>query len=299
MKTHGELLRRRFESGILVLDGATGTELERHGLVTSIPLWSAAGLFECPELVEQVHRDYAAAGADIVIANTFRTNARTLEAAGMLESGAELNACAVWLARQAVSSEGVLVAGSVGPVADCYCPELTPEEVILEEEHAQMAEWLQAAGADLLWIETIGTVREARAAAAAAYGRGLPFAISFILAENGTLLGGEPLEAAVAAVEKFRPLAIGLNCIPPRGLTALLPELRQLTRRPVAAYGHINNPTPIRGWSYSQAVSPAEYGDYARQWLDLGASIVGGCCGTTPEHIAAVRAVVSACGAAT
>jgi S-methylmethionine-dependent homocysteine/selenocysteine methylase len=67
----------------------------------------------------------------------------------------------------------------------------------------------------------------------------------------------------------------------------------------VAAYGHINNPTPIRGWSYSQAVSPAEYGDYARQWLDLGASIVGGCCGTTPEHIAAVRAVVSACGAAT
>lgn len=292
-------MRRRFESGILVLDGATGTELERHGLTTSMPLWSAAGLLEAPDLVEQIHRDYAAAGADIVVANTFRTNARTLKAAGLLEDGAELNACAVWLARQAAEGQNVIVAASVGPVADCYSPELVPDEAVLADEHAQMAEWLQAAGPDLIWVETIGTVREARAAAAAAHSTGLPFAISFVGAENGTLLGGESLGAAVAAVEPFKPVALGLNCVPPRGLTALLGQMRRLTRRPLAAYAHINNRVPIRGWSYSQAASPAEYGEYVRRWLEMGAAIVGGCCGTTPEHIAEVRAVVSGRGAAT
>ena len=173
----------------------------------------------------------------------------------------------------------MLVAASVGPVEDCYTPALVPDESELQREHGQMADWLAAAGPDLLWIETIGTVREVRAAAASAAERGLPFVVSFVLREMKdavpaggrnarstdmpTLLGGELLEEAVAAVTPFGPLAIGLNCIPPRGLREALPRLRAMTDLPLAAYAHINNVSPTPGWSYSEAVGPAEYAAYA------------------------------------
>ena len=165
-------------------------------------------------------------------------------------------------------------------------------EAVLLDEHAQMMEWLKAAAPDLIWIETMGTVREARAAAQAAAAVGLPFAVSFVVQESGDLLSGEALEEAVAAVEPFDPLAIGVNCIPPRAIAEPLRRLRRSTARPLSAYAHIGNLDPIRGWSYSQGLSPAEYADCARRWLDEGASIVGGCCGTTPAHIRALNALL-------
>ncbi|MBU0640839.1 MAG: homocysteine S-methyltransferase family protein [Planctomycetes bacterium] len=296
MSDQGEALRPRLERGRMVLDGATGTELERRGVPASPPLWAAAALTTHPDVVEAVHREYIAAGAEIIVANTFRTNQRTLRAAGCERDGAILNQRAVALARRATSTalSGVrpLVAASVAPVEDCYCPELVPPEAVLADEHARMMAWLHEAAPDLVWIETMSTVREARAAARAAAERHLPLAVSFVVQEGGDLLSGERLEDAVAAVEQFAPLALGLNCIPPRGLTAILPRLRQATSRPVSAYAHINNAVPIRGWNYSEARSPAEYAAYARAWVDLGAELVGGCCGTTPAHIRAVRAAL-------
>lgn len=284
-------LRRRFGHAPLLLDGALGTELERRGAGHALPLWSAGALLTAGELVEQIHREYVLAGADILVANTFRTNPRTLQAAGYLAEGEILNRRAVELARRAATRRDVLVAASVGPVEDCYCPERVPTESVLRAEHERMAAWLAAAGPDLVWIETIGTVREARAAAQAAHDAGLALVVSFVVQESGDLLGGERLEDAVAAVEPLEPVAIGLNCIPPDGLTAILPRLRRATTRPVAAYAHIGNAAPIRGWSYGQEASPAEYAEHARRWISLGASIVGGCCGTTPAHVRALRNV--------
>ncbi len=287
-----DAIRSRLERGPLVLDGAIGTELERRGAASPLPLWSAGALRDAPRVVEQVHRDYVAAGADILVANTFRTNPRALRRAGCSAEGAALNRLAVELARQAAAGRDVLVAASVAPVEDCYCPERVPGARELHAEHGQMMAWITAAGPDLVWIETMGTVREASAAASAAGREGLPFAVSFVVRENGDLLGGEKLADAIAAVEPLGPLAIGLNCIPPRGLSALLPRLRPLTARPLAAYGHIGNAAAIRGWSYAQRMTPAEYAECAREWLTLGAGVVGGCCGTGPEHIRAMRAVI-------
>jgi S-methylmethionine-dependent homocysteine/selenocysteine methylase len=287
-------LRRRFARGPLILDGAMGTELERQGVCGPAPLWSAQALLTAPAVVEAIHREYVAAGADVIVANTFRTNPRALRRAGLLADGPRLNQLAVALARAAchgrVGREGVglIVAASIGPVEDCYSPELVPSEAELRDEHEQTASWLAAAKPDLAWIETIGTVREARAAAAVCAAAGLPLAISFVVRETGDLLSGEPLAAALAAVEPYDPLVIGLNCIPPRGLSVLLPRLRVSTSRPLAVYAHINNPTPLRGWSCSQHVTPDEYATYARDWLAGGATIIGGCCGTSAAHIAAL-----------
>jgi S-methylmethionine-dependent homocysteine/selenocysteine methylase len=305
MPASGALFREALARRTLVLDGATGTELERRGVPSPLPLWSAAALITHPRVVEAIHRDYVTAGADIVVANTFRTNLRTLRAAGRAEQGEVLNRLAVELARRAVSPPSedhrletgatgreVWIAASVGPVEDCYHPERVPDEPTLQSEHAQMMAWLKAADADLVWIETMGTVRESRAAAQAAAAANLPFAVSFVVQESGDLLGGEALEDAVIAVEPSDPLAVGVNCIPPRAVAELLRRLRRSTARPLSAYAHIGNPEPICGWSYSQDLSLAEYADCARRWLDEGASIVGGCCGTTPAHICALRGVV-------
>jgi len=324
-------LRELFCEELLVLDGAVGTELERRGVSAPAPLWSAAALLSHPRLVREIHREYRAAGADIIVADTFRTNPRSLRAAKMLERGENLNRIAVELARAArnqnherrradnqadrVSSpcntrarrpsrrinpakydtptlQRPIVAASAAPAEDCYSPELTPDEQILLGEHREMMEWLHAAEPDLIWIETMGTIREARAAARAAHDARLPFAVSFMLREDGGLLGGESLSAAVEAVEPFAPLAVGLNCIPPDGITTHLPSLRRLTVRPLAAYAHINNVEPVPGWSFSQATTPTQYAEHAERWIDLGATIVGGCCGTTPEHIRALRAAI-------
>jgi homocysteine S-methyltransferase len=277
--------------GPLVLDGATGTELTRRGVPTPLPLWSGGALESHPDVVEQIHRDYVQAGADIVVANTFRTNVRTLRGAGRLEEGPNLNRVAVELARRAAAGRA-WVAASVAPLEDCYYPERVPDEAVLRAEHGRMAAWLKAARPDLIWIETMNTIREARAAAEAAADTALPFVVSFVTREGGDLLSGESLEEAVAAVDAFAPLAIGLNCIPPKGVSANLPRLRRATQRPLAAYAHIGNPDPINGWSFSQTIAPSVYAECAREWLDLGASIIGGCCGTTPEHIRAAAAIL-------
>ncbi|MFO0838596.1 MAG: homocysteine S-methyltransferase family protein [Phycisphaerae bacterium] len=311
----------------LILDGAMGTELERRRVATPAPLWSAAALRADPRMVARIHAEYAAAGADILVANTFRTNPRTLRAAGQLDQGDELCRLAVELARKCGESRiayggqspnrsafdprldslldaidsrrrslGVpraardaIIAASVGPAADCYRADQVPPTAELAADHRLFAEWLAAAKPDLLWIETIGTLREAAAAGRAAVEARLPFAISFILREDGRLLGGDRLAETLREIDSYQPLAVGVNCIPPHGFTALLPRLRELTTRPIAAYAHIGNDLPLPGWSYAESLSPREYADAAMSWLAAGASIVGGCCGTTPEHIAAIR----------
>jgi S-methylmethionine-dependent homocysteine/selenocysteine methylase len=298
MTLTSDQVRRQLGLVPRVLDGATGTELERRGIPADLPLWSAAALDGAPDVVTAIHREYIEAGADIIAANTFRTNVRTLARAGRIANGVRLNQLAVALARRAVADATapprpaglrILVAASVAPVEDCYCPQRVPTAATLQSEHRQMMAWLQAAGPDLIWIETMTTIREARAAAEAAATLTLPFVISFTTQATGELRGGEPLADAVAAALPFGPLAVGVNCIPPRGLTTLLPRLRQLTTLPLAAYAHVNNAAPIPGWTYGQMMDADEYGRTARSWLDLGAAIVGGCCGTTPEHIRAIR----------
>lgn len=292
-------LRSAFSSRRLVLDGATGTELDRRGVATPLPLWSAGALDSHPRVVEAIHSDYIKAGADVIVANTFRTNPRTLNGCGRLGDGLRLNAVAVNLVRRAAgnaSDRTVYVAASIAPVEDCYHPERVPDAATLADEHGRMADWLAEAAPDLVWIETMNTIREARAAAAACAGAGLSFACSFVTTETGDLLSGEPLEEAAAAVARYEPLALGLNCIPPAGITNILPRLRTAFPGAIAAYAHLGNPEPISGWSFSSSMSPSEYAGHVREWLALGATIVGGCCGTNPDHIRAVREALADIG---
>ncbi|MGI9253961.1 MAG: homocysteine S-methyltransferase family protein, partial [Thermomicrobiales bacterium] len=211
-------LPERLAAGeIVLLDAATGTDLDRRGLTTTLPLWSALGLIERPDLVQAIHEDNLRAGADVVITDTFRTTGRTLEKAGMDPARADaLDALAVQLARAARTATGredALVAGSLAPLEDCYSPWLMPAPDAALAEHRRQARNLAAAGADFIMAETMPCIAEAAIALQAATETGLPATVGFVCypGRDGAaprLMSGETLAEAVAAVEPLGPAAI-------------------------------------------------------------------------------------------
>jgi S-methylmethionine-dependent homocysteine/selenocysteine methylase len=272
-----DFLSRLTSGPPLLLDSAMGSELERRGLELDLPLWSARALVEAPELVAAIHRENVAAGADILTANTFRTTRRALDESGNADRARELAHSAVRIAREAArgADRPVFVAGSVAPLFDCYRPDLVPEDAAdLAREHAALIAELAAAGVDLLLLETFGTRREAIASAGAARASGVPFVASVVTDGGGRLLSGEGLdETAEALWQEGRKIGAdgGRLAAAARG-------------RPFGGYANI----------LSDEDTPGRYARRAGNWIELGARFVGGCCGTRPAHIAAIRALLSA-----
>jgi len=283
-------LRRRLEAGPpLVFDGALGTELERRGAACDLPLWSARALLDAPDLVRAIHADYAAAGCDVLTANSFRTQQRTLARAGLGDRAAELTALALRLAREAADAAGrlVLVVGSMAPLEDCWHPERVPGDDALAREHAEHAANLARAGADAIAVETMGTLREARAAVAAAAATGLPCLASFCCDPGARLISGEPLADALAAVTPFAPAALLVNCLPPIDAEACIPALAA-TGLPFGLQPNLGAPGFEPGAPRRDDCSPDAFAARAARWIAAGARLVGGCCGTTPAHLRAV-----------
>lgn len=292
----------------VLLDGAIGTEIVRRGA-----RWRQHGLRTDAATVLAVHRDYARAGADVLTTNTFQLTRRTylnlfrdlehmrrIGAPGLEEQAAKLARKAVELARQARDEEGnarVAIAGSISPLSHCFRPDLAPPYEVARREHAEAAALLAEADVDLLLLETMNTIDEAKAALAAAKETKLPVWVSFVPAPGGAaLLGGEPLRQAAREVEALGCEAVLLNCGPPEDIEAGLRLLRDATRLPLGVYPHIGRYDPP-SWKFdfhpqfvaTEAWPPDRYAAAARRWRELGAAIVGGCCGTTPAHIQALR----------
>jgi S-methylmethionine-dependent homocysteine/selenocysteine methylase len=289
--------RERFRSGpAVLLDAAMGTELQRRGADTRLPLWSARALVESPELVSAIHKEEIAAGAEVLTANTFRTHRRTLAKAGLGGRSRELTALAVGLAREAAEGAGreVFVAGSLSPLEDCYRPDLVPEDEALETEHRDQAESLAAAGVDAILLETHNTVRELVAAARAAKATGLPFVASMVTDGTGRLPSGETIGDAARGLLPLGPDAISINCVPARHLAADVEHLAAAAPGvPLGAYGNLGLPEDESGWTFADELSPQAYAAEARRWLAIGTRLVGGCCGTTPAHTAALRYAIN------
>ena len=281
----------------LLLDAAMGTELQRRGADTRLPLWSARALVDDSALVRTIHSEEVAAGAEVLTANTFRTHRRTLAKGGLGERSHVLTAFAVALARDAAAESGrdVFVAGSLAPLEDCYRPDLVPEEEALEREHREQADSLAAAGVDLILLETHNSVRELVAAARAAKETGLPFVASMVTDGAGRLLSGEPIADAVHVLEPLQPDALSINCVPAARLRSDLAVLAAAAPGvPLAAYGNLGLPADDLGWAFTEELSPESYAEHARHWLATGARLVGGCCGTTPVHTTAMRRLLDA-----
>ena len=285
-----DLLTRLAGTRALVLDGATGTELERRGAPTSLPLWSAHALLHAPDLVAAIHSDYAAAGADILTANTFRTQRRTLARGGWGDRAGELTSLAVELARRAAhrfaGERRVHVVGSAPTLEDCYRPDLVPDDAALRREHTEHAEHLAETGVDAVLVETMNSTREAVAALRAARATGLPALVSFVCWEGARLLSGELLRDALAALPE-RPAAVLVNCLPPSNVGACLPVLLE-SALPFGVYPNLGAPVNEAGSERSEEHEPTAFAELAAEWREAGARVIGGCCGTTPAHIHAL-----------
>jgi len=280
---------------LLLLDGATGTELDRRGVDIGMPLWSAQAIFNAPDVLKEVHASYLEAGADAIITNTFRTHQRSLAKAGMGGRAEELTHQAVSIAcdaRDAVKPEA-MVLGSIAPLEDCYRPELTPEANICHHEHTQIIRHLIDGGVDLVLIETMCSASEVIAVseAAAEHATG-KWAISFCLSTSGkpgVLQDGTPMADIAHNLRDAQ--FIGINCVPATQMQEQVLHLRSLlpNNMPIAAYGNVGYANEEGGWVSTDAIEPERYATYAMQWIDAGASIVGGCCGTTPQTIRMIR----------
>lgn len=277
---------------VLIADGAMGTNLFALGLETgaSPELWNV----DQPDRVLSVHRQFAAAGADIILTNSFGGNRYRLALHEAEHRVDELNQAAARLGRTAADAADhrVLVAGSMGPTGEILAPVGMLEQPAAEAAFAAQAEALAAGGADLLWIETISAVEELEAAVAGAGRTGLPIVATMTFDTHGrTMMGLSPEDAMeLCARLPVRPAAFGANCgIGPAQLIDTV--LRLMTAAPaddiLVAKGNCGIPSYRDGQIHYDG-TPEIMADYACLARDAGARIIGGCCGTTAEHIGAM-----------
>lgn len=276
----------------LLADGATGTNYFQMGLVSgdAPEMWN----FEHPERVRSLHRRFIEAGADIVLTNSFGGNRHRLKLHDAQNRVREINIAAAKNARAEADAAGrpVYVGGSIGPTGEIMQPvgAMSHDEAV--NAFAEQAMALKEGGADVLWIETMSSEEELKAAVEGAAKAGLPIVTTMSFDTNGrTMMGITPKAfGAMTAALPVQPAAIGANC--GVGASELIATVLGITAaRPdaaVVAKGNCGIPQYVDGHIHYTG-TPELMADYARIALDAGAKIIGGCCGTSPEHLASMR----------
>ncbi|MDX1689674.1 MAG: betaine--homocysteine S-methyltransferase [Acidimicrobiia bacterium] len=286
------------ERDVLVADGAMGTALFDLGLETG----GSPELLNVrkPELVARVHADYLAAGADIVLTNTFGGTRARLDLHDLGDRVGELNRAAVEIARAAVDAADrlALVAGSVGPTGELFEPlgPLTHERGVAL--FIEQVEALVDAGVDIVWVETLWWGVVLRAALEAAAGRGVPVVTTLSFDTNGSTMMGiapEDLGAWWAGLGDGAPAAIGANCgIGPSDVVQAAAGIAGAAPGAVVvAKGNCGIPL-YKDEGLSYPIGPDRMADYAELAVRAGARIVGSCCGSGVAHVAAIRRAVDA-----
>jgi methionine synthase I (cobalamin-dependent) len=276
----------------LLADGATGTNLFAMGLAAgeTPELWNAAH----PDRIRALHQAFVDAGADIILTNSFGGNRRRLALHGLEARATELNRLAAQNARAvaSASSRRVVVAGSVGPTGDIFAPlgPLGEDEAV--EVFVEQIEGLRQGGADVVWIETMSAAEEIRAATRAAAKVGMPYTITASFDTAGRTMMGVAPPALGALVEGFdpKPLAYGANCGVGASdlLVAILAMSAANPNGQLIAKANAGVPQ-WHGAEIHYSGTPELMQAYAGLAVDCGARIIGGCCGSKPAHVAAMR----------
>jgi len=279
----------------VLTDGATGTNYFVAGLGAGDPpeLWN----FDRPEEVLGLHRRFIDAGAEIILTNTFGCNRQRLKLHKAEDRVYTLAKRASELARQTADAAAgpVVVAGSVGPTGELFEPmgELTHEAAV--ESFVEQMQGLRDGGTDVVWIETLSSTEELNAAAEASIKVGLPYVITCTFDTAGRTMMGvlpEELDGTIAG-QPVAPLAIGANCgVGASDILMTILAMENATHTLVVK-GNCGIPH-FQGTECVYSGTPEQMAKYATLAIDAGARIVGGCCGTTPEHVSAMRAAIDA-----
>ena len=283
--------------GILLADGATGTNLFQMGLVSGEPpeFWNLAH----PDRIQSLHRAFVDAGADVILTNTFGCNRHRLKLHQAQDRAYAIARRAAELAREVADAAGrpVVVGGSVGPTGELFAPlgAMTHDEAV--DTFAEQIAGLRDGGADVAWIETMSAVEEVRAAAEGAIRAGLPYTATCSFDTAGRTMMGLLPGHLVTVFDGLAvaPVAMGANC--GVGASDIIVSVLEMTGTagplPVISKGNCGIPE-FRGTDIHYSGTPPLMARYAQLAADAGARIVGGCCGTSPEHLAAMRHALDA-----
>ena len=289
---------------VLVIDGATGTELERRGVPMNLASWSGLAVHTHPEVVREVHAAYIDAGAEVIVTNTFGTTRFVLERAGVGDEFEAINRRAVQLAMEARDASGrdVAIAGSISNLP----PDMDPGNYPAPEEELQglreLATLLADCGVDVIALEMLQDTRHAVRAMEAAQETGLPVWLGVSCRRRADGEGlvsfdlpnmdfAKPLDALIP----MGPAVVNIMHSEIAAVPEAIAMVRDRWSGPLGVYPEIGEFEPPN-WRKDVDVAPEDFALHARDWVRLGARLVGGCCGTTPEHIAALDAAFHAPG---
>lgn len=283
------------EKRVLLADGATGTNLFNMGLVSgdAPELWNE----DHPERIEKLHQGFVDAGSDIILTNTFGCNRHRLKLHDAQDRARELSCKAAQIARKVADASGreIVVAGSVGPTGELFEPlgAMTHDEAVAS--FAEQMEGLREGGAVVAWIETMSAKEEIAAATEAARQIGMDYVFTASFDTAGrTMMGLTPRDVLdIGTAMDPAPVAVGANC--GVGATDLLYSVLDMAGKdaPVALVAKANCGVPrVSGDKVIYTGTPELMGKYAQLAMDEGATIIGGCCGTANEHLAAMRKAI-------
>jgi homocysteine S-methyltransferase len=273
----------RLQESPVVFDGAMGTMIYSRGVFIN-RCFDEICLTD-PKLIRDIHREYIEAGADVIETNTFGANRIWLQGYGLAEKTKEINLAGARLARDIAGPE-IYVAGSVGPCLRAGQMLTEKHRNTVKDAFTESASALAEGGADFIQLETFSNIEELLLAAEAASATGLPVLASFTVDENGENAQGRPVEDIVSTIDECPYIqALGLNCgTGPAHLYNAAERAIHLTIKPFVLMPNAGQPKEIDGRMLYLS-NPEYFTSYAKKFIKLGACGVGGCCGTTPEHI--------------
>jgi methionine synthase / methylenetetrahydrofolate reductase(NADPH) len=292
LKVMADDLLSRIKQSPILCDGAMGTLLYSKGIFIN-RCYDELNLSQ-PDLIRDIHHEYAHAGAEIIETNTFGANSFRLARHGMADRVREMNVKGARLAREAAKSFGAWVAGSVGPLGIRIEP---LGKTSFEEARAAFREQMRAlveGGVDLLILETFGYLEELHQAILAArdVDRKLPIVAQVTIDEDGNCLDGSTPETFTPRLEQWRADVIGCNCsVGPVAMLDAIERVRALTSLPLAAQPNAGVPRSVEGRNI-YLCSPEYMASYARKFATAGVRLIGGCCGTTPDHIRVMKSAL-------
>jgi homocysteine S-methyltransferase len=281
--------RRKLESGLVVADGAMGTMLYTKGVFIN-RCFDELNLTS-PQMIKEVHQEYVKAGAEIIETNTFGGNRLRLTAFGLGEKLKAINEAGVRLAREA-AGEKAFVAGAIGPLGAQIEPLGAMSFAEARDIFKEQAEVLVGAGVDLIVLETfyeLDELREAIFAVREAAGPGMVIIAEVAVDDDGNLRDGTSTQTFTARLNEWPADVIGVNCSAgPKTVLETIEKMVPYTSKPLSAMPNAGLPAKVEGRNI-YLCSPEYMAQYARRFILAGARVIGGCCGTTPEHIKLIR----------
>jgi S-methylmethionine-dependent homocysteine/selenocysteine methylase len=281
---------------VLILDGGTGTELQRRGVPMDGVAWSATAMLHHGDTLREIHADYIRAGAEIITTNTFAAARHMLEPAGLGDRVRELNRTAVALVREArdhaAGGREVWIAGSISTMAPGADHARRPDAAAAAPHYREQAEVLAEAGVDLLLLEMMRDVDHTRAAIAAAAATSLPVWVGFSCARSTRgevvmfpgILEDAPFRAVIGPAMAAGGSLVAVMHSEVEDIGPALEVARGAWPGPLGAYAHRGR-FVMPDWQFDDTITPEDYLAAARRWVELGARVVGGCCGIGPDHI--------------